>query len=131
MYNVFFFNDAAIMRPQSKFEISELVAMLDENPKMKIRIHGHTNGSAPGKIITMNDEATNFFSLSKDDKTSIGSSKKLSQERASLMKNYLVTRGINPKNIDTKAWGGKAKIHNKFSSEAHRNVRVEIEVVDD
>lgn len=131
MYNVFFFKDAAIMRPQSKYEINELVAMLKENSQMKIRIHGHTNGSTPGKIISMKEGNTNFFSLSDDNKISIGSSKKLSLERALIMKNYLVDQGINSKNIDTKAWGGKAKIHNKLSSQAHKNIRVEIEVVED
>ncbi len=82
MYNVFFFKDAAIMRPQSKFEINELVKMLQENPQMRIRIHGHTNGSAVGPIITINDNASNYFSLTSNDKNSIGSAKKLSAERA-------------------------------------------------
>ncbi len=131
MYNVFFYKDAAIMRPESKFEINELVAMLKENPKMKIKIHGHTNGNAHGKIITMNNGSKSYFSLSADNKTTFGSSKKLSHERASIMKKYLVGKGINPKHIETKAWGGKSKIHHKLSSQAHKNVRVEIEVLED
>jgi len=131
MYNVFFFKDAAIMRPQSKFEINELVAMLKENPQMKIRIHGHTNGSAHGKIITLNEGSTNFFSLSGGNRTYIGSSKKLSHERASVMRKYLINEGINPSHITTKAWGGKSEIHHKLSDQAHKNVRVEIEVVED
>lgn len=129
MYNVFFFNDAAIMRPNSKYEINELLNMLEENPNMKIRIHGHSNGGAPGKIISLNKGAANYFSLSGDNKTSIGSSKKLSHERASIMKKYLISKGINPHNIETKAWGGKSEIHHKLSSQAHKNVRVEIEVL--
>jgi outer membrane protein OmpA-like peptidoglycan-associated protein len=131
MYNVFFFKDAAIMRPQSKFEIKELVAMLKENPNMKIRIHGHTNGRAHGKIITLKEGSTNFFSLSGDNKSYIGSSKKLSHERASVMKQYLINNDINPSRISTKAWGGKSEIHDRLSSLAHKNVRVEIEVVED
>lgn len=131
MYNVFFFKDAAIMRPQSKFEINELVSMLKENPQMKIRIHGHTNGSAHGKIITLKEGSSNFFSLSGDNKTYIGSSKKLSNERASVMKHYLINNGVNPSHITTKAWGGKSEIHHKLSDQAHKNVRVEIEVIED
>jgi len=131
MYNVFFYKDAAIMRPQSKYEINELTSMLKENPQMKIRIHGHTNGSAHGPIIKMNDGASNYFSLSSDDKKSIGSAKKLSQERASMIKQYLENEGIDSRNIEIKAWGGKSELHHKHSSQAHKNVRVEIEVLQD
>ena len=46
MYNVYFYNDAGIMRPESKYEINLLLDMLRENPKYKIRIHGHTNGNS-------------------------------------------------------------------------------------
>jgi outer membrane protein OmpA-like peptidoglycan-associated protein len=130
MYNVFFFKDAAIMRPISKFEINELVSMLKENPSMKIRIHGHTNGNSHGKIITLQEGSDNYFSLTNENKTYIGSSKKLSLERSMVMKNYLVSQGINHKNIETKAWGGKAEIHHKLSNQAHKNVRVEIEIVE-
>ena len=131
MYNVFFFKDAAIMRPTSKYEINELLNMLNENPGMEIRIHGHTNGGAHGKIISMTDDSNSYFSLSGETKNSIGSAKKLSQERADMMKQYLVSNGIDSNRIQTKAWGGKSAIHNKMSNQAHKNVRVEIEVLKD
>ncbi|HPH47127.1 MAG TPA: hypothetical protein PKU83_08970, partial [Chryseolinea sp.] len=41
MYNVYFFKDAAIMRPESHFEVNSLLEMLKENPNYKIKIHGH------------------------------------------------------------------------------------------
>ncbi|MFM8911838.1 MAG: hypothetical protein ACKOE6_02815, partial [Flammeovirgaceae bacterium] len=42
MYNVYFYKDAGIMRPESKYEVNALLDMMKENSKYKIRIHGHT-----------------------------------------------------------------------------------------
>lgn len=128
MYQVFFFKDAAIMRPESRYEVNALKEMLQENPNMKIRIHGHTNGNASGKIIQAADD--NFFSLS-NSKESFGSAKKLSEERAEIIKGYLVSEGIAPNRLEVKAWGGKKPIYDKLHSQAQTNVRVEIEVIAD
>ncbi|HEY8937565.1 MAG TPA: SPOR domain-containing protein, partial [Cyclobacteriaceae bacterium] len=42
LYNVFFFKDAAVMMPESKYEVDNLLEMMNENPKCRIRLHGHT-----------------------------------------------------------------------------------------
>ncbi len=60
MYNVYFFRDAAIMRPESQYEVGELFTMMSDNPKYKIRLHGHANGNASGRIITIGEERTSF-----------------------------------------------------------------------
>src|SRR5258706_110754 len=62
MYNVYFFKDAAIMQPQSRTEVTSLLTMMKENPNLKIKIHGHTNGNAHGKVISMG-KSKKFFSL--------------------------------------------------------------------
>jgi outer membrane protein OmpA-like peptidoglycan-associated protein len=129
MYNVYFFKDAAIMRPESRFEVSSLLEMLKENPKYRIRIHGHTNGGSHGKIISMG-ENKNFFSLS-GSKEGFGSAKKLSEERARVIHNYLTENGIEAHRTHVKAWGGKRPIHDKHSTRASENVRVEIEILED
>jgi outer membrane protein OmpA-like peptidoglycan-associated protein len=129
MYDVYFFRDAAIMRPESRFEVGSLLEMMKENPKYKIKIHGHTNGKAPGKIISMKEGSENYFSLS-DTKEGVGSAKALSQARADLLKAYLVNNGIDEKRLVVKAWGGKKPIYDKFSPQAQANVRVEIEILD-
>ncbi len=128
MYQVFFFKDAAIMRPESRYEVNALKEMLQENPNMKIRIHGHTNGNASGKIIQAGND--NFFSLA-DSKESFGSAKKLSEERAEIIKGYLISEGIAANRLEVKAWGGKKPIYDKLHSQAQTNVRVEIEVIAD
>ncbi len=129
MYNVYFFKDAAVMRPESRYEVNSLLEMLKENPKYRIKIHGHTNGSAHGKIISMGD-SKNFFSLT-GSKEGFGSAKKLSEERARVIHNYLTENGIEAHRTHVKAWGGKRPIHDKHSTRANENVRVEIEILED
>lgn len=128
MYNVYFFKDAAAMRPESQFEVNSLLEMLQENPKYRIRIHGHTNGNAPGKIMTVTEG--NYFSLT-GSKEGFGSAKQLSEERADIIRQYLLDHGVEPKRMEVKAWGGKRPIHDKLSNRAHENVRVEIEILED
>ncbi|HEY3430090.1 MAG TPA: hypothetical protein VGK39_05385, partial [Cyclobacteriaceae bacterium] len=77
MYNVYFFKDAGVMRPESRYEVTSLLNMLNENPKYKIKIHGHTNGGAHGKIISLDKGSQNYFSLN-ETKDGVGSAKKLS-----------------------------------------------------
>ncbi|MFO7257564.1 MAG: OmpA family protein [Bacteroidota bacterium] len=129
MYNVYFFKDAGVMRPESRYEVNSLLEMLRENPKYKIRIHGHTNGNAPGKIISMGEEK-NYFSLT-GTKEGFGSAKKLSQERAEVIRDYLLEQGIDASRMQIKAWGGKRPIHDKNSPRAEENVRVEVEILED
>jgi len=129
MYNVYFFKDAGVMRPESHYEVTSLLEMLKENPNYKIRIHGHTNGNGAGKIISMGDSKS-FFSL-KDTKEGFGSAKKLSEERAKVIQRYLESQGIDPARMQIKAWGGKRPVYAKDSQQAHANVRVEIEILED
>jgi outer membrane protein OmpA-like peptidoglycan-associated protein len=128
MYNVFFFKDAAVMRPESRFEVNNLLEMLKENPVSRIRIHGHTNGNASGKIITRGENG-NFFSLT-DSRDGFGTAKKLSEGRASAIKEYLESNGIEGSRMEVKAWGGKKPIHDKHATRAQENVRVEVEMLD-
>jgi outer membrane protein OmpA-like peptidoglycan-associated protein len=129
MYNVYFFKDAAIMRPESRYEVTSLLTMLQENPKYKIKIHGHTNGGAHGRIISLNEDNKDFFSLN-NTKDGFGSAKKLSEERAEVLRKFLTSNGVDVKRMQIKAWGGKRAIHDKHSPQAQSNVRVEIEILE-
>jgi outer membrane protein OmpA-like peptidoglycan-associated protein len=130
MYNVYFFKDAAVMRPESRYEVNSLLDMLNENTNYRITIHGHTNGNAAGKIISMNKDTQNFFSLT-DTNEGFGTAKELSEQRAEVIRNYLVNNGVDTKRMEIKAWGGKKPIHDKMSQRAQENVRVEIEILQD
>jgi outer membrane protein OmpA-like peptidoglycan-associated protein len=116
------------MLPESKYEINSLLQMMQENPAYKIRLHGHTNGNYTGKIIVMG-ENKNFFSLT-GSKSTQGSAKDLSQSRAEIIKEYLVANGIDGSRVEVKAWGGKRPIYDKHSANAKRNVRVEVEILE-
>ncbi len=129
MYNVYFYNDAAIMKPESIFELNSLLSMLQENDELVIKIHGHTNGSAAGKIISLKDDDTNFFEVTANNKEGFGSAKDLSKSRAEAIKRWLVEKGIDEKRMELKGWGGKQMIYNKGDEMAGRNVRVEIELL--
>ncbi|HOX82777.1 MAG TPA: OmpA family protein [Chryseolinea sp.] len=129
LYNVYFYNDASIMRPESKFELNSLLQMMQENPKYKIRLHGHSNGNYHGKIISMGPDK-DFFSLD-GSKQGVGSAKDLSGNRAEIIKEYLVANGVEASRMEVKAWGGKRPLYDKHSVNAQKNVRVEVEILEE
>lgn len=130
MFNVYFYKDAAVMRPESRYEVNSLLEMMNENPDYKIVIHGHTNGNAAGKIISLG-ASKNFFQLTTDNKEGRGSAKKLSEERALLLKQFLIENKVSADRIQVKAWGGNQPIYDVDHASAHANVRVEIEILED
>lgn len=129
LYNVFFYKDAAIMRPESKIDLEGVLAMLNENPNYKIRIHGHTNGNGAGRILEVGD-SKDYFSLT-GAKEGGGSAKKLSEKRAIAIRDYLASQGIDVARMSVKAWGGKKPIYDKLHTLASANVRVEVEVLEE
>ncbi|HRG79413.1 MAG TPA: OmpA family protein [Cyclobacteriaceae bacterium] len=130
LYNVYFFNDAAIMIPESRYELDRLLDFMNSNEQYKIMLHGHTNGNARGKVITVGP-SKNFFELTSDVVNGSGSAKELSYQRALVIKEWLISQKISGDRIDIRAWGGTRMIHDKHSNNARRNVRVEVEVLED
>lgn len=130
MYNVYFFNHAAIMRPESRYEVNALLEMLKEKPTSRIKIHGHANGNDFGQIITLGN-SKDYFALSSQNDEGKGSATKLSEERARVIQSYLVSQGIDINRMELKAWGGKMPIYDKDHAMAHANVRVEIEILEE
>lgn len=129
LYHVYFYNDAVIMLPESKYELNSLVQMMQENPDYRIRLHGHSNGNHSGKILALGPDK-NFFDM-EGTVQGQGSAKDLSGQRAGVIKEYLVTNGIAADRIEVKAWGGKKPIYDKHSVDAKKNVRVEVEILND
>ena len=129
LFNVYFYNDASVMLPESKYELNSLLQLLQENPKYRIRLHGHTNGNYRGKIITMGAEK-NFFSLTGSVQRT-GTAKELWYDRAEIVKAYLESLGIQSDRMELKGWGGRRPIYDKNSANAKRNVRVVVEILED
>lgn len=125
---IYFYRDAAVLRPESRFEVDRLVQVMKSNPDEKIIIHGHTNGNAKGPIIRLPEGSNTFFSL-ENTIEDFGSAAKLSELRAQLIRDYLVANGIDTGRMTIKAWGGKKPLYAVHDEKAEANVRVEIEVV--
>jgi outer membrane protein OmpA-like peptidoglycan-associated protein len=60
-----------------------------------------------------------------------GSAKDLSYDRAGIVKEYLVSNSIDPTRIELKAWGGRKPLYDKNSSNAKKNVRVVVEILEE
>jgi len=127
MFNVQFYNDAALMLPESKFQLGQLLELMQENPRYRIRLHGHTNGHYHGRILTRSP-GQDLFSL-EDARSTTGSAKSLSYARAEVVKEYLVENGIDADRIELKGWGGRRPLYDKHGVNARRNVRVEVEII--
>ncbi len=127
LFNVYFFNDAALMLPESKYELNSLLQLMNENPNYRIKLHGHTNGNYTGKIMTVGPD-NNFFSL-QGAVQGMGSAKDLSLARAQVIKSFLVSSGVDASRMEIKAWGGKRPLYDKNSTNAKKNVRVEVEIL--
>jgi outer membrane protein OmpA-like peptidoglycan-associated protein len=129
--NVKFVRNSSIMNPGSQDELDGLVALMKENTKYKIKIHGHCNGRQNREIIVLG-KSPNFFAMdAKNNIKETTSAKVLSDERAKAVKGYLVSQGIGAERIATKAEGGKIPLYPEGSTLASYNDRVEIEVKKD
>jgi OmpA-OmpF porin, OOP family len=94
--------------PESYEELDIVVGMMKDNPRMVIQLEGHTD----------------YLGNPRDNM-------KLSQERVSAVKNYLVSKGVNKTRIKTKAYGGTMPLSRDNTPEAHRlNRRVELRILE-
>ncbi len=105
--NMFFATDKTKILPSSENALQDLYKLLSDNPDIRIRIIGHTDD------------------VGKDDYN-----QRLSEGRSASVKQEMVTRGIDPKRIETTGHGEKDPIVANDSDE-HRqmNRRVEIEIL--
>ncbi len=129
IYNIYFFRDAAVMKPESKYEIEQLLNMLKGNLDYRIKLMGHTNGNHKGPIVEMGEGSTDYFSIEKETVENWGTAKELSQKRADLIRNYLISEGIDASRMETVGYGGKKSLYKKYDELAYKNVRVEIEIL--
>jgi outer membrane protein OmpA-like peptidoglycan-associated protein len=101
--NVFFEQSSYILLPQSSAELNELAQMLAANPTLNIEIIGHTDN--------VGDPRLNLA---------------LSENRAKVVMNYLVQKGIAEPRIEAKGYGGKQPIaSNDTEATRTQNRRVE------
>jgi len=127
MNKTLFFKDAAILESASQAEMDQLVTLMRNNPAYKIILHSHCN-RGPARTIKLPATADNYFDLENTTEMQ-GSDKRLTKKRGELVRNYLITHGIDKKRIDVIAWGSMEMIVTSASPEAHINERMEVELV--
>jgi outer membrane protein OmpA-like peptidoglycan-associated protein len=130
-YNIFFYDDASVMLPKSKYELANLLALLNENKNIRIKIHGHTNGKGVFKMIALEKGDLNFFAPSVKNKYYYGDAKLLSRKRAESIKYYLTHNRIAEDRMETEGHGGKETLYDINGPLAYKNKRVEIEILED
>jgi outer membrane protein OmpA-like peptidoglycan-associated protein len=101
--NVLFEKSTSVMYPASFEELDKLAAMLKKFPKKEIRVEGHTD--------YIGNAQRNF---------------KLSEERAQVVAQYLMDKGIDNQRVKFVGYGGTRPVSQEDTSEGHaRNRRVE------
>jgi outer membrane protein OmpA-like peptidoglycan-associated protein len=101
--NVLFVQGKTEILPESYPELDLVVTFLKDNPRVRIELMGHTDGrGVPADNV------------------------KLSQERVDKVKEYLESKGIEPRRISGKGFGGSRPIASNDTEESRRmNRRVE------
>ncbi|MFM8911485.1 MAG: OmpA family protein [Flammeovirgaceae bacterium] len=101
--NVFFEAGLAVLRPESSPELDRLVQILKENPTINIQLEGHTDNLGTPDVLL-----------------------KLSEDRVTTVKGYLVERGIAGTRITGKGYGAtKPVTQGNTEEERLLNRRVE------
>lgn len=104
--NVFFVQSKAVLLPESYPELDRLVHIMKNNKTLEIQLEGHTDGRG--------DPEANLA---------------LSEERAEAVKRYLVSKGISPKRIVGKGFGGaRPMVSNDTEENRQLNRRVEFKI---
>jgi outer membrane protein OmpA-like peptidoglycan-associated protein len=128
--NVKFFKNSSILQPTSQNELDGVVALLKENLKYEIKIHGHVNGTQPRESFIRGEKSSFFATNIAFDKTvKKMESKDLSLSRAETVRDYLVSMGIASNRISVKGEGGKIPLYPEGGTLGQLNDRVEIEFV--
>ncbi len=128
--NVKFFKNSSILQPISQGELDGVVDLLKENPKYKIKIHGHVNGKQDRESFTRGPKSS-FFATNPaaDIDHKKMSPKDLSLARAETVRDYLVSQGIEADRISVKGEGGRIALYPTGGTLGQLNDRVEIEFV--
>jgi outer membrane protein OmpA-like peptidoglycan-associated protein len=105
--NVFFVQSKPELKSESYPELDRLVKIMIDNPTIEIELSGHTdNRGAPAANLA------------------------LSEKRVEAVKSYLISKGISPKRITGKGYGGTQTIAPSDTEENRQlNRRVEFKIV--
>ncbi|GEM_PF-1802550 len=104
---IYFETGKAIIRPESFPVLDEIAQVLKDNPGLRIRIEGHTDSVGPAS-----------YNL------------RLSQKRANAVRNYLISKGIDPSRLEAVGYGESRPIAPNTTPEGRaKNRRVEFVII--
>jgi len=104
VYGIYFDSGKSIIKPESKPTIDEIVKMLEQNPKLKIFVVGHTDGDG-----------------------SLESNMKLSSDRAAAVVKALTENGISASRLKSSGVGPYCPVESNHTEEGKaKNRRVEL-----
>ena len=105
--NSMFSQSSAEVTPSSYPELDRIVATMNSYPTMEILLEGHT-----------------------DNQGEVQKNVKLSEDRVGEVKKYLLSKGIDSKRIQTKAWGPARPIASNLTEQTRqKNRRVEFTIL--
>jgi len=108
MENILFHTGSANLKPESYTELNKMVALLKENPRVRVELSGHT-----------------------DNTGSIATNKKLSKARAMSVMNYFLSQGITADRMEYEGYGPDIPIAPNTTVEGRAaNRRVEMKIID-
>ena len=105
--NIFFDTGKSDIKPESNAELARLVTLLNQNPKVKIEVSGHTDN--------LGDAEAN---------------KKLSELRATKVSTFLIGKGISATRITVKGYGSAQPLESNTTAEGRKmNRRTEFKIL--
>jgi OOP family OmpA-OmpF porin len=105
--NIFFDVDKYDLKEKSITELQKIARFLQENPKIKVEISGHTDNSG-----------------------SAAYNKQLSEKRAQSVYTYLIDNGLNPQRLMVKGYGSEHPIaDNSTEPGRQKNRRIEFKII--
>jgi outer membrane protein OmpA-like peptidoglycan-associated protein len=104
--NIFFDFNKATLRNESITELRQMVRFMDQYPKLKVEISGHTDSLGTSEI-----------------------NRKLSQERAEAVREYLVAHGVRAPRVTAKGYGATKPVASNDTEEGRqKNRRTEFKI---
>jgi len=105
--NIFFNSEEYALREESAFELGNVVKLLEKNPSLKIEIGGHTDNSGTEE-----------------------SNRKLSENRAKSVYDYLIKKGVDESRLSYKGYASSKSVADNNTPEGKaKNRRTELTVV--
>jgi outer membrane protein OmpA-like peptidoglycan-associated protein len=123
--------DKSTLRPVSKKELNNLVAILKENKDIKIEISSHTDASRNVAMATSILKRKGLdYSKAAHDEMSKKYNNSLSQRRANSVVNYLINKGIPKSRLVAKGYGEENPVATNDTDEGRqKNRRTEFKVL--